>query len=68
MCLHGAVDDIAGQGGGGVGDYDDDAGFVDGLKGAIDAYAFDGVGGVADAGCVDEAEEVVAKFIVAGAL
>ena len=48
--------------GGGVGYEEYYAGAVRCLKAAFDAYLFDGVGGVAQACCVEEAEQVVAYF------
>lgn len=47
---------------GGVEDEEGDGGAGGGGAGALDADGFDGVGGVAQSGGVDEAEEVVADF------
>ena len=54
-------DEVRVEGQGGVVDVEDDAGRGDGSAGAVDTDAFHSVGAGTQAGCVDEAEEVVAQ-------
>ena len=56
------VEDIVGQGSGGIDNGYDDACFADGLERPVYADLFNAVGRLADTGGVNEAEQVVAHF------